>query len=251
MKHSVYAHENKKEWLDWKFDFSWQGTRLSVEIPNNDPDYKKEIGPELVSPKFIKHGSYHHYDDWKELQKRCYDQFNLMELKENEFKVNHDPMDYNRIVPKGIYPLPNHKRIVMEPFKAMSELPSGADKFNKFEKDPMAYMVSQELEIAKGMQEITPEVSMITNLQNMKYGLLSDSSDAEICEKLLNMNFIDRLIESHLQSTSDNASDATLLPRDPAAFRKFHTSIPQPQSLYNQYWLKEAAKKKHIQELLD
>lgn len=118
----------------------------------------------MISPKFIKHGSYHHYDDWKDLQKKCYDQFNLMELKENEFKVNHDPMDYNRIVPKGIYPLPNHKRIVMEPFKAMSELPSGADKFNKFEKDPMAYMVKQELEIAKGMQEITPEVSMITNL---------------------------------------------------------------------------------------
>ena len=101
------------------------------------------------------------------------------------------------------------------------------------------------------MQEITPEVSMITNLQNMKYGLLSDSSDAQICEKLLSMNFIDRLIESHLQSTSDNTSDVTFLPRDPAAFRKFHTSIPQPQSLYNQYWLKEAAKKKHIQELLD
>lgn len=186
----------------------------------------------MVSQKFIKHGSYHHYDDWKEMQKKCYDQFNLMELKENEFKVNHDAMDFNRIVPKGIYPPPNHKRVLMEPVATQRSLPNGADKYSKFEKDPMAFMVSQELEIARGMQEVTPEVSMITNLQNMKYGLLSDSSDADICEKLLKLNFIDKLIESHLNGTNES-TEATLLPRDPAAFRKYHQSIPQPQSLYN------------------
>jgi hypothetical protein len=55
-------------------------------------------------------------------------------------------------------------------------------------------MIDQELQIGKGLQEITPEVSLITNLQNIKYGLLADFTVKQICDKLLNLSFIDDLI---------------------------------------------------------
>lgn len=46
-----------------------------------------------------------------------YDQFNLMEMKaqqNKDVKVNYDPIDFDRRVPKGIFPLPHRKRDVME-----------------------------------------------------------------------------------------------------------------------------------------
>ena len=46
-------------------------------------------------------------------------------------------------------------------------------------------MVKQELEKGPKLAEITPEVSMITNLQNVKQGLKSDYSDAQIAALLL------------------------------------------------------------------
>jgi hypothetical protein len=46
-------------------------------------------------------------------------------------------------------------------------------------------MIQKELELSKTLKEITPETSLITNLQNIKYGLLADYTDEEICRTLL------------------------------------------------------------------
>jgi hypothetical protein len=46
-------------------------------------------------------------------------------------------------------------------------------------------MIQQEIELSASMKDITPETSFITNLQNIKYGLLADYSDEEICRTLL------------------------------------------------------------------
>jgi hypothetical protein len=54
-----------------------------VELPNRkSANTKKAIEPELISTRFLQHGSYHHYDDWRQMMKESYDQFNLMELKD-------------------------------------------------------------------------------------------------------------------------------------------------------------------------
>lgn len=61
-------------------------------------------------------------------------------------------------------------------------------------------MLEKEFEISKTLKKVTNEVSLITNLQNMKYALLADYSDRQICrEMLLKVDYTDRLIEDHLR----------------------------------------------------
>ena len=60
-------------------------------------------------------------------------------------------------------------------------------------------MLQQEFEISKTLKKLTPEVSLITNLENLKYGILSDSSNEQICKILLELSFTDDLIMEHLQ----------------------------------------------------
>jgi hypothetical protein len=49
------------------------------------------------------------------------------------------------------------------------------------QKDSHKYMLERELEISKTLKPVTPELSLITNLQNIKYALLSDRTDRKIC----------------------------------------------------------------------
>ena len=51
----------------------------------------------------------------------------------------------------------------------------------EFEKDSHKYMLERELEISKTLKPVTSELSLITNLQNIKYALLSDRTDRKIC----------------------------------------------------------------------
>lgn len=60
-------------------------------------------------------------------------------------------------------------------------------------------MVKQELKLSKDLKELTPEVSMITNLQNIKHSLLADYSDKRICQDVLSqLTVTDQLITEHL-----------------------------------------------------
>ena len=46
-------------------------------------------------------------------------------------------------------------------------------------------MLEKEIRVGATLRDITPETSLITNLQNIKYGLLADYSDEEICRTVL------------------------------------------------------------------
>ena len=59
----------------------------------------------------------------------------------------------------------------------MKDAVSLNDNLTTYEKSPFDYMVSKELEKSKSLNEITADISMITNLQNIKQGLKSDFSD--------------------------------------------------------------------------
>lgn len=68
-----------------------------------------------------------------------------------------------------------------------------------FEKEPFKLMVLNEIKKSESLKPIDAEVSMITNLQNIKQGLKSDYSDKEILNTiLLNLNFTEQLIDEHL-----------------------------------------------------
>jgi hypothetical protein len=85
-------------------------------------------------------------------------------------------------------------------------------------------MVINELKKAETLAIIDDDVSMITNLQNVKQGLKSDFSDKEILNTVLvNMGFTDQLIEEHLNLNKKANSTAVgkLVPRDATNFRKF------------------------------
>ena len=92
-----------------------------------------------------------------------------------------------------------------------------------FEKDPYKMMVLQEIKKSESLQPLSDEVSMITNLQNIKQGLKSDYSDFEILNVILsNLNFTDQLIEDHLNLKKDKKkSDVKYLPRDSTNYRNF------------------------------
>ncbi len=183
-----------------------------------DSKTKKAIEPELISSKWQEHGEYHHYGDWKKMMQECFDQFNLMELK--PAGPNHDFADHQRRVPKGIFPQPNKKRVVLENAYKERAKTNHADRFSKFEKDPSKFLLEQELQISKSLKPLTPEVSLIANLQNLKHGLLANYSDADICKQvLLGLSITDALIEEHLSQSA--AENTHLLPRDPSEFRKY------------------------------
>jgi hypothetical protein len=98
-----------------------------------------------------------------------------MELKPTG--PNHDEVDFHRKVPKGIFPQPNKKRVILEnAFKERAKV-NHADRFSKFEKDPSKYLLEQELQISKTLAPLTPQVSLIANLQNLKHGLLANFND--------------------------------------------------------------------------
>lgn len=63
-------------------------------------------------------------------------------------------------------------------------------------------MLKQEFELSDKQNELTPEVSMITNLQSMKHCLLADYDDDKIfSDVLLKLDFTDTLIQQHLSGT--------------------------------------------------
>lgn len=115
-----------------------------------------------------------------------YDQFNLLELKPTlEVNINRDHADRYRSVPKGIFPLADRKREVMVAQGQIQNKPSLASEFAKFEKDPQQYMVEKELDLSKGLKDVTPALSLITSLQNVKYSLLTDYTEERIFKDFL------------------------------------------------------------------
>jgi hypothetical protein len=83
----------------------------------------KNIAPEMLSQKFLLSPEYHQYDDWKQLMEQTYDNFNLMVKPDHSGKVhlNFDPRTHKRNPPKGIFPLPNKKRIVLRHNKQLGD----------------------------------------------------------------------------------------------------------------------------------
>jgi hypothetical protein len=78
---------------------------------------------------------------------------------------------------------------------------TSADLINQFEADPYGMMVQKEIARSSSMASITPEVSFITNLQNIKQGLKADRTDKEILDMLLvDLNFTEDLIKQHLST---------------------------------------------------
>ena len=70
-----------------------------------------------------------------------------------------------------------------------------SDAINTFEKDPFKSLVEKELQRSKTLGPLKPELTFMTNLQNIKQGLKSDYSDKQILDLLLvNLSFTDELI---------------------------------------------------------
>lgn len=66
----------------------------------------------------------------------------------------------------------------------MEAISNSADKLSKFERSPLDFMIEKELERTGSMKEITPEMSLITSLQNVKQGIKGGLSDNEIAKLL-------------------------------------------------------------------
>ena len=121
---------------DQNLDLGWIGTRLEVELPQSEGfKLKKNIVPEMINQKFMWIEDYFHYKDWEKAQKEVYDGFNLLAVprKEGEFKYFYDRGNHQRIVPQGIFPPANYKRVILEPpaYKFAKELTESTQKGNE------------------------------------------------------------------------------------------------------------------------
>jgi hypothetical protein len=194
-----------------------------------------------------------------------FDNFNLLvvppQTTSDANKFFFDKDQNNRRVPQGVFPYPNHKRQLMLPAtnNSLTELlrNKNHDEYVQFEKEPFKMMVINELKKAETLAIIDDDVSMITNLQNVKQGLKSDFSDKEILNTVLvNMGFTDQLIEEHLNlnKKANSAAGGKLVPRDATNFRKF--MIAQYQSKdredpFTHFYLKEAKNKEMIKNWIE
>lgn len=104
------------------------------------------------------------------MMEETYDNFNMLTIapKLDQEKYFFDQRLHNRRIPVGIIPKPNSIR---EPVTLPTRLEENKrrslnDNFVKFEADPHRDMINREK--ALEMKPITPDVSMICNLQNMK-----------------------------------------------------------------------------------
>lgn len=85
---------------------------------------------------------------------------------------------------------PQVNQILLDTLKLDS--PAQHDEFVLFEKDPYKMMVLKELEKSKTLKELNTDVSLITNLQNLKQGLKANYTDSEVLNMiLLNLSFTD------------------------------------------------------------
>ena len=149
---------------------------------------------------------YHHYNDWKDEMQKTYDQFNMLQLPQNknEIKLYFNEATHKRRVPHGIFPHPHFKRTVLQHNAVenlqVNELYDKSDRYAKFEKDPMKFMRENELKKMKELREITPDVSMMCNLQNIKQGLKSDFDDKQLSDLMFNkLEFTELIIKDHLE----------------------------------------------------
>jgi len=248
---------------DSGLDRKWQATRLEVELPlSSASSVKKNIVPELVNQRFMWVDDYFHYGDWEQRMRDVYDCFNLTVLPrpQGETKFYFDKQNNKRIIPQGIFPPPHGKRVIHHPsvteqFDSHTEM--GADAINKFEKQPYKSMVAKELERSAGLAKMSSEMSMITNLQNIKHGLKRDYSDKEITDMLLkNLNFTDRLINQHLHKNDKETanSNPSYVKRDAASFREFvkDTYFSKDQEdPFTHFYLKESGKIERIHKTYD
>lgn len=86
-------------------------------MPPSDHQLEKNIAPEIINQQFMWVDDYFHYADWKQQQQGVFDSFNLLEVprKQGDFKYFYNRGTKQRIVPQGIFPNPNMKRVVLEP----------------------------------------------------------------------------------------------------------------------------------------
>lgn len=99
-----------------QLNLDWMGTRQSVELPQSkDFLAKKNIVPEIINQRYMWTDDYFHYADWEETAQQTFDGFNLLVVprKEGDYKYFYDRGSRQRIIPQGIFPPPNHKRVVL------------------------------------------------------------------------------------------------------------------------------------------
>lgn len=106
------------------------------------------------------------------------------------------------------------------------------------------------------LKDITPEIAMITNLQNLKQGLKAELDDKQLADLVFSkFAFTNELIKDHLRKLADCPwkSDESLqhVPRDPKAYRDFVCRKEQFISPYNQFYLREALKQGFPQGLYE
>ena len=105
------------------------------------------------------------------------------------------------------------------------------------------------------MKDINDEVSMITNLNNIKQGLKQDYSDKEILDMLLvNTSMTDTLIGEHLRwgANTQQPDDTKYVSRDPASYRDFvkNTYFSKDQEdPFTHFYIKESGKYERIHQV--
>ena len=217
----------------------------------------------MINQRLMWVEDYFHYEDWKIKQKEVFDNFNLLVVpqaptaEQNKFFFDQD--SHHRRIPQGVFPYPTHKRQLMLPSAnhTLVDILSNPhhDDYIRYEKEPMKMMVINELGKSQQLKPIDDDTSMITNLLNIKQGLKTDFTDAEIVNTILsNLSFTDQLIEEHLGRVSKKGNaEVKYVPRDAKKYRDFVASTyhsKDREDPFTHFYLKESKTKEYINKLI-
>lgn len=222
------GYENNEQ-----IDLSWLGVRQKVAVPFKALDKEdKSIEPELLNQRFLQKEDYFQYPSWKTKMQGVFDNFNLLVIPsmKRESTYYYDTNSHFRRTPQGIFPNPLKKRTILQSkANLLAEHIQGRksqphDEYTLFEKEPLKLMVEKELLKSQTLEPIDVEVSMITNLQNIKQSLRMDYQDSDLVKQVLGLNFVDQLIEEHIREHKEGErmhQKVKYVDREASEFRNF------------------------------
>jgi len=210
---------------------SWHGVvygeEVAIESSSKD---RKDINKEIINYPFLWDSEYHTYEDWKNVLDKSLNRNNV------DFTTLEAPKHYHgeRRVPQGL--IPNLSKL-RNSLKTHS-FPWNWEAFSyKLPQQFFKKFLYSEINNLSSQQPLTQEQQAIANLQNLKVEWKATLSDAQIVNKLVELDFIEELISEHIGQTkpATSSKDSVIPQRDAQAYVEYLEKLSRTWILKDHY----------------
>lgn len=231
IKDSLNAQTPKRPSNQEIVPLTWHGVVYGEEVAvENNPQAKKDINKEIINYPFLWDSEYHTYDDWRNVLNKSLNRNNL------DFATLDAPKHYHgeKRAPQGLIPNVSKLRNSLK----THSFPWNWEAFSyKLPQEFFKKFLYSEINNLSYQQPLTQEQQAIANLQNLKVEWKATLSDAQIVNKLVELDFIEELISEHIGQTKPAAlSKNSILPqRDAQAYMDYLEKLSRTWILKDHY----------------